>query len=73
MAYDWFKRSVETTPWLPEPGQRAEDQREAVEAPEPESAPPPADDDPLTWAREAYARLKAQQQAGQAQQLAFQA
>ena len=34
MAYDWFKRSVETTPWLPEPGQRAEDQREAVEAPE---------------------------------------
>ena len=63
MAYDWFKRSVETTPWLPEPGQRAEDQREAVEAPEPELASPPADDDPLTWAREAYARLKAQQQA----------
>ena len=61
MVYDWFNRQSETAPTPP-----------PADHPPSESAAPPheaqqdtainADDDPLEWARQAYARLKAQKE-----------
>ena len=64
MVYDWFTRSA-----APEEGETPEppEQTEAPVAAEAEPAAPPAepgvDQDALEWARQAYARLKAQQEA----------
>ncbi|MEN9541967.1 MAG: signal recognition particle-docking protein FtsY [Cyanobacteriota bacterium] len=75
MVFDWFKRAQtpanpqpaapeappESAPVVPEPAPVA------VTEPAPEPAPAPAasgiDQDALDWARQAYARLKAQQEA----------
>ncbi len=60
MVYDWFNRSAAS--------------EAAAAEPDPESAPKPeavsevsGQDDALAWAREAYARLKAQQEAARAE------
>ncbi len=76
MVFDWFKRQ----PTAPQEQQDTvpTEQTEALELPEPAPAlvpaPAPAagaiDADALAWAREAYARLKAEQAARQAETVA---
>lgn len=71
MVYDWFNRSAAPqNPQDPQPEQVAEPpvQDEAPAAPTPAAAEPAQgssdiDQDALDWARQAYARLKAQQEA----------
>ena len=67
MVYDWFTRSA-----APEEPQDSQEAPAAAAAAEPEPASAPAvgdvDQDALEWARQAYARLKAQQQADKAAQ-----
>jgi fused signal recognition particle receptor len=71
MVYDWFTRSA-----APEDGETPEPSdapaENAAEAPVAESevaaAAPGVDQDALEWARQAYARLKAQQEAEKLQQ-----
>ena len=67
MVYDWFNRSAAPqNPQDPQPEQAAEPpaQDEAPAAPTPAAAEPSdIDQDALDWARQAYARLKAQQEA----------
>ena len=69
MVYDWFNRSAAdseaaadppavTAPQQPEPPQQPDSAQEAGQSAQ--------DDDALAWAREAYARLKAQQEASRA-------
>ncbi|QNI83852.1 signal recognition particle-docking protein FtsY [Synechococcus sp. PROS-7-1] len=56
MVYDWFNRQSETAPTQPPADPEAsspESQQETAVN---------ADDDPLEWARQAYARLKAQKE-----------
>ncbi|MCB4408338.1 signal recognition particle-docking protein FtsY, partial [Synechococcus sp. MU1642] len=67
MVYNWFERQAEESP---EPTPTPEPTASGTDAPvsaEPEPTPAPAaseeEDEALVWAREAYARLKAQQQA----------
>jgi len=72
MVFDWFQRGATPPPAAPTPAE-APEAPEASESPEPPSAPAPAepatppvgsvDEDALAWAREAYARLRAQQEA----------
>jgi fused signal recognition particle receptor len=72
MVFDWFQRGATPPPAAPTPAEVAE-APEVTEPPEPPSAPAPAepatppvgsvDEDALAWAREAYARLRAQQEA----------
>ncbi|WP_415399153.1 signal recognition particle-docking protein FtsY [Synechococcus sp. W4D4] len=67
MVYDWFNRSAAPqNSQDPQPEQAAEPPAQevapAVEAPV-DSAPSDIDQDALDWARQAYARLKAQQEA----------
>ncbi|UPM49267.1 signal recognition particle-docking protein FtsY [Synechococcus sp. A10-1-5-1] len=62
MVYDWFNRSAAPqNPQDPQPEQAAEPPAQE-EAPAVE-APSDIDQDALDWARQAYARLKAQQEA----------
>ena len=56
MVYDWFNRQSETAPTQPPADSDATSQE-----PQQETAAN-ADDDPLEWARQAYARLKAQKE-----------
>ncbi|NDG23757.1 MAG: signal recognition particle-docking protein FtsY, partial [Synechococcaceae bacterium WBB_10_009] len=63
MVYDWFTRSA-----APEDGETPES-GDAPEAAAPEAAPG-VDQDALEWARQAYARLKAQQEADKLEQVA---
>lgn len=75
MVFDWFQRGATPPPAAPTPAEAPEapEAPEATEPPEPPSAPAPAepatplvgsvDEDALAWAREAYARLRAQQEA----------
>ena len=75
MVFDWFQRGATPPPAAPNPAEAPEaaEAAEAAEATEPPSAPAPAepatppvgsvDEDALAWAREAYARLRAQQEA----------
>ncbi|QNG29024.1 signal recognition particle-docking protein FtsY [Synechococcus sp. LTW-R] len=71
MVYDWFNRSAAPqNPQDPQPEQPAEPpaQQEAPAVPtpaaaEPAQGSPDIDQDALDWARQAYARLKAQQEA----------
>ena len=67
MVYDWFNRSAAPqNPQDPQPEQATEPpaQDEAPAAPTPSAAEPSdIDQDALDWARQAYARLKAQQEA----------
>jgi len=67
MVYDWFNRSAAPqNPQDPQPEQAAEPpaQDQAPAAPTPAAAEPSdIDQDALDWARQAYARLKAQQEA----------
>ena len=78
MVFDWFQRGATPPPAAPSPAEvpEAEFPSEApVEELAPEPSPPPApeasaappvgsvDEDALAWAREAYARLRAQQEA----------
>ena len=61
MVYDWFTRSA-----APEEGETPEPEEQAEAPAAAESAPaadPGVDQDALEWARQAYARLKAQQEA----------
>ena len=67
MVYDWFNRSAAPqNPQDPQPEQAAEppvqEEAPAAEAPA-DSASSDIDQDALDWARQAYARLKAQQEA----------
>jgi fused signal recognition particle receptor len=70
MVYDWFNRSAAPqNPEDPQPEQPAQppEAEEQPAASAPAAAAPPAvgavDQDALEWARQAYARLKAQQEA----------
>jgi fused signal recognition particle receptor len=70
MVYDWFTRSGAPEPGeTPEPEpQEPQDQQELPQADAPApvtstTADPGVDQDALEWARQAYARLKAQQEA----------
>lgn len=69
MVFDWFKRgAAPQSPPEPQPEPAPEPAAELVPAAaEPEPAPTPAvgavDQEALDWARQAYARLKAQQDA----------
>ena len=63
MVYDWFTRSA-----APEDGETPES-GDAPGAAAPEAAPG-VDQDALEWARQAYARLKAQQEADKLEQVA---
>ena len=71
MVYDWFNRSAAPqNPQDSQPEQAAEPpvQEEAPAVPtpaaaEPAQGSPDIDQDALDWARQAYARLKAQQEA----------
>ena len=56
MVYDWFNRQSETAPTHPptDPEASSQDSQQETAA--------NADDDPLEWARQAYARLKAQKE-----------
>jgi fused signal recognition particle receptor len=75
MVFDWFQRGATPPPAAPTPAEAPEapEAPEVTEPPEPPSAPAPAepatppvgsvDEDALAWAREAYARLRAQQEA----------
>jgi fused signal recognition particle receptor len=67
MVYDWFTRSA-----APEDGETPEpSEAPAPAAAEPEAAAAPVvDQDALEWARQAYARLKAQQEAEKLEQAA---
>ncbi len=60
MVFDWFQRGATPPPAAPTPA-------EVPEAPEVTEPPTPpvgsVDEDALAWAREAYARLRAQQEA----------
>jgi len=57
MVYDWFNRQSETAPI-----QSSEDSADASAQESQQETPANADDDPLEWARQAYARLKAQKE-----------
>jgi len=57
MVYDWFNRQSETAPI-----QSSEDSTDASAQESQEETPANAEDDPLEWARQAYARLKAQKE-----------
>ena len=62
MVYDWFNRGGDgSSDPKPTPAQQPEPSPECT--PEPSSSP---EDEALAWAREAYARLKAQQEAAKA-------
>ena len=61
MVFDWFQRGADQ-PGEPQPTPSPEIKPEATPEPSPEPAAAP-EDEALVWAREAYARLKAQQQA----------
>ena len=63
MVYDWFTRSA-----APEDGETPES-GDSPGAAAPEAAPG-LDQDALEWARQAYARLKAQQEADKLEQVA---
>ena len=74
MVFDWFNRGQapqNPQPAAPEPAPEPPRADESVAAeasaadpaPEPPSAPAGVDQDALEWARQAYARLKAQQEA----------
>ena len=73
MVFNWFERQAEESPKpepTPTPAQTPEPTAGGTDAPvseAPEPTPAPAareeEDEALVWAREAYARLKAQQQA----------
>ena len=73
MVFNWFERQAEESPKpepTPTPAPTPEPTDAGTDAPvsaEPEPTPAPAatdgEDEALVWAREAYARLKAQQQA----------
>lgn len=68
MVFDWFQRSAAPSPAAeetPDPPQPAEATGEASAPPQAEPKPT-VDQDALAWAREAYARLKAQQEAAAA-------
>jgi fused signal recognition particle receptor len=67
MVYDWFTRSA-----APEDGETPEPSDAPLAgAAEPEAAAAPGvDQDALEWARQAYARLKAQQEAEKLEQVA---
>ncbi|MFZ9769764.1 MAG: signal recognition particle-docking protein FtsY, partial [Vulcanococcus sp.] len=59
MVYDWFNRG-ETS----QPPEEPQQQPESAEAAQPaQAASGDVDQDALEWARQAYARLKAQQEA----------
>ncbi|MFM8544375.1 MAG: signal recognition particle receptor subunit alpha, partial [Vulcanococcus sp.] len=61
MVYDWFTRSAAPEEGeTPQPEEQAEAPAAAEAAP---AADPGVDQDALEWARQAYARLKAQQEA----------
>ncbi|MCB4428064.1 signal recognition particle-docking protein FtsY [Synechococcus sp. MU1643] len=69
MVFNWFERQAEESP-TPPPAPKPEPTAGGIDAPvsaAPEPTPAPAaseeEDEALVWAREAYARLKAQQQA----------
>ena len=71
MVYDWFTRSAAPENGeTPELDDAAAVSAEAVEAPAaaPPAVEPGVDQDALEWARQAYARLKAQQEAEKLQQ-----
>ena len=71
MVYDWFTRSAAPENGeTPEPDDAAAVSAEVVEAPAaaPPAVEPGVDQDALEWARQAYARLKAQQEAEKLQQ-----
>ena len=57
MVYDWFNRQSETAPI-----QSSEDSTDASTQESQQETPANAEDDPLEWARQAYARLKAQKE-----------
>ena len=57
MVYDWFNRQSETAPT-----QSSEDSADTSAQESQQETPVNADDDPLEWARQAYARLKAQKE-----------
>jgi len=73
MVFNWFERQAEESPTpeptptpapTPEPTAGGTDAPvSAAPEPTPASAPSEEEDEALVWAREAYARLKAQQQA----------
>ncbi len=73
MVFNWFERQAEESPTpepTPTPAPTPEPMAGGTDAPvsaAPETTPAPAaseeEDEALVWAREAYARLKAQQQA----------
>ena len=71
MVFNWFERQAEESPTpTPTPAPTPEPMAGGTDAPvsaAPEPTPAPAasedEDEALVWAREAYARLKAQQQA----------
>ena len=73
MVFNWFERQAEDSPTpepTPTPAPTPEPTTSGIDAPTsaaPEPTPAPAateeEDEALVWAREAYARLKAQQQA----------
>ena len=72
MVFNWFERQAEESPKpeptptpAPTPDAATDPVEVAVSSPESTSAPAVSDDEDqaLVWAREAYARLKAQQQA----------
>ena len=62
MVYDWFNRGAEGSS-EPQPTPSPEPTPSPGTTPEPSSTP---EDEALAWAREAYARLKAQQQLAKA-------
>ena len=62
MVYDWFNRGAEDSS-EPQPTPSPEPTPSPGTTPEPSSTP---EDEALAWAREAYARLKAQQQLAKA-------
>ena len=73
MVYDWFTRSAAPEDGeTPEPSDAPAENAPEAPAAEPEvaAAAPGVDQDALEWARQAYARLKAQQEAEKLQQVA---
>ena len=71
MVYDWFTRSAAPEDGeTPEPSDAPAENAPEAPAAEPEvaAAAPGVDQDALEWARQAYARLKAQQEAEKVQQ-----
>ena len=72
MVFDWFKRTLAEPAPEPEPLPEPQPAQEPAPEPAPESealapvepaAAPGVDEEALAWARQAYARLKAQQEA----------